>query len=200
MPMHFTEGGIWLPTPLDVMASLLSIIGTLGILGRFPAPAKLLEAGTGDGRWVAALGLWSLTRAAVELGGLEVYGLESDSELFERTERNLERVSREHETSSPPWRVARGSYLDPESYRKLGLELPAIDIFWNYPDGNERELAELLSVNTRPEALLCLLTPDSSARADRLHLEATHPIPRQVTATNAPDWSLRVYRVGPGAR
>lgn len=156
---QFTRDGIWLPAPLEVIASALDALATQGFLER-PAAGdrmRLLDAGMGDGRFVASLcGLGSHIHAV---------GIESHPSLYQLALENLRSLPIAN------WSVCRGSYLDPAAYETLGVPVSTIDAIFNYPDGNEDALVRFWREHGRKGARLLFLTPDQSLSFDGVALE-----------------------------
>lgn len=181
-PLRVTDRGIWLPMPLDVVHSALDVLRSTGFWSRLGVRPKVLDAGMGDGRLVAAFctvphPLWA-------------YGIESHPKLCELAQANLRALT--ERGLSPNWSTCQGDYLDPSTYPKLGVRLEDIDAFFNYPDGNEQKLAAFLREHARNGALLVLLTPDHGLQVDGLILEDDVAIARE---QDAPSFRLMQYRI-----
>lgn len=178
-----TERGIWHPTPLDVLLPALEAMAGAGWLGSAERTLTILDAGSGDGRVVAALSLASWLSPTSR-----VLGLESNGQLDTRARARLERLGPKR-----PTQIARGDFLDPTSYAAFGLRPCDVDVFSNYPDGNEHALAGFVA-RQAPASTLIVLSPEREPR-----LEGLPPGARfEVTAPGgAPSWTAS--RFGPGA-
>lgn len=180
-PVRLTGAGIWLPAPLDVVAAAMQALSRVGFWKRLGDAPKVLDAGMGDGRIVASL-------CAVD-ENLRAYGIESHHELSELANENLCALS---ERGLPRiWRACEGDYLDSETYASLGIQVQDIDAFFNYPDGNEHELAAFLASHARRRAFLVVLTPDHGFRIAGLDHDEELPIER---LSGAPGFRLALYR------
>lgn len=171
--MQFTDRGIWLPIPVDV------IVGTFRH-PLFGTDAIVLDAGMGDGRVVAVA-------AAM---GMNAYGIEIDPALARQTSASLASLNDKGLPSG--WCVSEGDFLDLGSYEKLGVEPGEIDVFINYPDGNEQALADFVGRHARRGARLALVTADLSLTVSGLLLEEETSVERR---GNAPSFRLVFYRV-----
>jgi hypothetical protein len=181
-PLRLTDDGIWLALPLDVLDAALEQLQASGFWSRLGPRAKVLDAGMGDGRIVAALcgvphDLWA-------------YGIESHPSLYELARDNLRALTERGMGSR--WRVCEGDYLALSTYPKLGVRLEDIDAFFNYPDGNEHKLAAFLRDHARPGAFLVVLTPDRGLELEGLAREEELAIER---APGVPAFRLVLYRV-----
>jgi hypothetical protein len=181
-PLRLTDAGIWLAMPLDVLGAAFEKLHATGFWARLGERGKVLDAGMGDGRVVAALcnvghDLWA-------------YGIESHPRLWELAENNLRTLTERGMASS--WRICQGDYLDVSTYPKLGVRLEDIDAFFNYPDGNEHELAALLSVHGRAGAILVVVTAEHGIELEGLTLEDELTIDR---GPGVPEFRLVLYRV-----
>jgi hypothetical protein len=163
--LRITDGGIWHPTPLNVLSSAVQVIEREGLVRRRTA---VLDAGAGDGRVLAAL---ALGLASFEL---ELAGIECDAALVELSRERLARLP------NPP-AVFRGDYLTDLP------RWPALTI--HYPDGNERAVLRAVDARGGAGARLILLSselePDLGRAPDRAF--EVRP-PDQLIA-----WSLRLY-------
>ncbi len=181
-PLRLTDDGIWLPMPLDVLDAALDALQASGFWARLGGRAKVLDAGMGDGRIVAALcsvphNLWA-------------YGIESHANLWGLAQENLRALTEQGMASS--WRTCQGDYLDLSTYPKLGIRLEDVDAFFNYPDGNEHKLAALLRDHGRPGAFLVILTPEHGLELEGLTREEELTIDR---GPGVPEFRLVLYRV-----
>lgn len=181
-PMRLTDAGIWLAMPLDVLAAAIDKLDTIGFWTRVGERGKVLDAGMGDGRLVAALcnaghGLWA-------------YGIESHQQLWELAQDNLRELTEQGMTSS--WRTCQGDYFDLSTYPKLGIRLEDIDVLFNYPDGNEHKLAAFLHDHARPGAHLVVLTPEHGLELEGLSREEELAIER---GPGMPEFRLVLYRI-----
>ena len=145
---RLTDRGIWHATPLAVLAAAVPLVAETGLLVAGGRPARLFDAGAGDGRFLAALAL-GLPPTFERL----LWGLESDATLAATARSKLS-------TLNHPVRVAEGDFLDPRAYEDLGLRPRDLEVVFNYPDGNERRLLEWLAEHGGPRTRLAILSPD----------------------------------------
>ncbi len=89
-PLRVTDHGIWLPTPLDVIRSALEALSAIRLWDRMAPTPVVLDAGMGDGRFVACLGAHG--------GHVSALGIESDPTLHALAVSNLEALG----TSNAP--------------------------------------------------------------------------------------------------
>jgi len=180
-PLRFTGAGIWLPLPLDIVASFIATLRRAEVWSRLGPRPKVLDAGAGDGRLVAGL-----CAAATEV---RVFGIEHDENLARLAEDNLRRLTA---LGLPArWTTCEGDYLSLSTYEELGLGFADVDLFLNYPDGSEHALASLIAEHGRPGARLALVTPDHTLRVDALELEEELQIERP---SGAPSFRLVLHR------
>lgn len=177
-----TDEGIWLALPLDVIQPALDVLQTIDFWSRLAPRPKVLDAGMGDGRLVAAC--CTLPHEVL------AYGIESHGELCELAQTNLRSLS--HTGLAPRWRVCQGDYLDISTYPKLGILVSDVDVFFNYPDGNEHRLAAFLRDHAREGAFLVVLTAEEGLELDALALEEDLTISR---GPGMPEFRLSIYRV-----
>lgn len=181
-PIRLTDTGIWLAMPLDVLDAAIEKLRANGFWARLGARGKVLDAGMGDGRIVAALcnvghDLWA-------------YGIESHPELWELAQNNLRTLTEQGMASS--WRTCQGDYFDLSTYPKLGVRLEDIDAFFNYPDGSEHKLAAFLRDHGRPGAMLVIVTPEHGLELEGLEREEELAIDR---GAGIPEFRLVLYRI-----
>jgi hypothetical protein len=181
-PMRLTDAGIWLAMPLDVLDSALEKLQSTGFWARLGGRGKLLDAGMGDGRIVAAL-----CNVAHDIWA---YGIESHPSLWELAQDNLRTLTEQGMASS--WRTCQGDYFDLSTYPKLGIRVEDIDAFFNYPDGNEHKLAAFLRDHARPGAYLVMLTPERGLELEGLWREEELAIER---GPGIPEFRLVLYRI-----
>lgn len=174
---RITEGGIFLATPLDVLAEAMNRVAGLGLIGE---GAVVLDAGSGDGRVVLALAIRfaSIARA-------RIVGLECDEELV----RVAERTVATFDSPIRP-RIARGDYHDDRTFGALGISFSDVDVVMHYPDGNEQALFDRIAREGKSGATLLLLSPQISRL---IHQE---PLQRIAVQPNGAvvAWYLSVYR------
>jgi len=171
-----TESGIWHPTPLDVLLPALEAAVEVGWFGGESEPLTVLDAGSGDGRVVGALSMGSGLSPTTR-----VLGLESNAQLDARAVAHLGRLDPKR-----PIQVARGNFLDPASYDAFGIRPREIDVFLNYPDGNEQALAVFIA-DAAPSARLLVLSPDHGLRLEGLELRRTLAVAR---LDGGPGWAV----------
>jgi SAM-dependent methyltransferase len=171
-PLRGTHLGLWLPTPIAMLFRAAEILADAGLL---TSTARCLDAGCGDGRVLGVL--WSLDPR------LERFGIEHDRRLLRRARTRLRALG-------AGGTLAGGDYFEGKTYRRLGARLSDMDLVFNYPDGNETRLEQLVSGT---QARLVLLGPDTELRFARL---ATRLVARVETAPRAPAWRLLVSEPG----
>lgn len=181
-PLRLTDEGIWLALPLDVIQPALDKLEAIGFWAPLGPRPKVLDAGMGDGRLVAAC--CSLPHELLS------YGIESNGDLCELAQSNLRALS--GSGLAPRWRVCQGDYFDVSTYPKLGILVTDIDVFFNYPDGNEQQLAAFLQDHARPGSFLVVLTAEGGLALDTLPLEEDLAVSR---GPGRPEFRLLVYRV-----
>lgn len=184
-PLRLTGEGIWLAMPLDVLNGALQTLQATGFWSRLGRRPKVLDAGMGDGRIVAALcnvgqDLWA-------------YGIERDRSLCELAQDNLRTLT--GGGMCDQWRTCQGDYLDVSTYPKLGVRLEDIDAFFNYPDGNEHKLAAFLRDHARSGAFVVVLTAERGLELEGLAREEELAIDR---GRAVPEFRLVLYRIQRG--
>ncbi len=174
-----TERGLWHPTPLDVLLPALLAVSEAGWLGSASRALTLLDAGSGDGRVVAALSV---------LRGLSarsrILGLEADEQLDRSATEALARFEKRRYAQTTV-----GDFLSEASYEVLGLRPSEIHVFLNYPDGNEQALAAFLA-REAPSARLVALTPDRRFDLEALALRSSLEVTPQSVG---PCWEARLF-------
>ena len=186
VPIRKTAAGIWVPSTIPELVDIVTLLHELGVLGAAATPAPVVEAGMGDGRVAAVL-------AHVE-PARPVYGIEWDPELYARAVENLAALRRWNRGYGAV-HLVEGDYCDPATYASCGLDLRDPLVIVNYPDGNQRRLAQFVARHAAPGATLCLFTHDRSLDIDELPLDAR----REVPVDGSPPWRLSVYRKLPPA-
>ena len=186
VPIRKTAAGIWVPSSIDELVGVVTLLHEMGVLGAAAPPAPVVEAGMGDGRVAAVLAHFEPARP--------VYGIEWDPELCARAVENLAALRR-WSRGYRAVRLVEGDYCDPATYASCGLDLRNPLVIVNYPDGNERRLEQFVVRHGAPGATLCLFTHDRSLDIDELPLHARRDVPVGVAAP----WRLSVYRKLPPA-
>ena len=181
VPIRKTAAGIWVPSSIDELFGVVTLLHEMGVLGAAAPPAPVVEAGMGDGRVAAVLAHFEPARP--------VYGIEWDPELYARAVENLAALRR-WSRGYRAVRLVEGDYCDPATYASCGLDLRDPLVIVNYPDGNERRLEQFVVRHAAPGATLCLFTHDRALDIDELPLHARRDVPVGVTAP----WRLSVYR------
>ena len=181
VPIRKTSAGIWVPSPIPTIAAAVAALKELGLLGPAAAGKPVVDAGMGDGRVAAVVAALEPSHA--------VYGIELDPVLCARAAQNLRRVLR-IARGRPQVQPVEGDYCDVATYASCGLDLRAVGVVVNYPDGNQERLARFIAAHAGPGASLCLFTHDREVRVDDLVLRAERDLP----AEYGPDWRLAVYR------
>ncbi len=153
-PLRITDDGIWLPTPIDVIRSALEALSAIRLWDRMAPRPFVLDAGMGDGRFVACLGAHG--------EHVQALGIESDPTLHALAVSNLEELAISNA------RTSHGSFFDLAAYASLGVTPFDLDCVFHYPDGNEQPLAAFMRDHGRPGAFVVFLTPDLSLRIECL--------------------------------
>lgn len=172
---EITALGIWNPTPIDVIVATLKHLDQLTAL-----PARIVDAGAGDGRWVCALALWAKNKGLA----IESVGVEADQALFERAKRALDALKLDDA------RQIYGDYLSAEPFEPLGWRLARADLILNYPDGQEDALAAALE-RARSSAKLWIISPQLQVRLPALSLSYRVALARH----GAPAWHLSSFEL-----
>ncbi len=184
VPIRKTSAGIWVPSPISMIVDVVSALREIGLLGPAAAGGAVVDAGMGDGRVTAVVALREPSQP--------VYGIERDPVLHSRAEQNLRRALR-MSRGSPRVHPVEGDYCDVATYAACGLDLQAVGVVVNYPDGNQERLARFVAAHA-PDASLCLFTHDRDLEVRELVLRTERDLP----ADYGPDWRLCVYRGRPG--
>lgn len=163
-----------------MIATALTILIRIELLGNRAPGGHVFDAGTGDGRIPALLAWFEPSRT--------VYGIEQDPTLVRQASENLKSLRQQGLISGTYTHVIEGDYCDVATYRACGLDLRKTTIIFNYPDGNQERLAQFVAEHA-PDTYLCLLTHDSTLVLDTLTLRDHH----DVTAGSEPPWQLFVY-------
>ncbi len=183
IPIRKTVSGIWVPTPLSVVEAGFAALEDLGLLGEDAPPHPAVDAGTGDGRIPCALASLYATPS--------VYGVELDPALFARALTNLETLEEKGATEAGRIRLLEGDYCDTTTYQDGGLDFRQAGLVFNYPDGNEDQLARFIATNGGDETRLCLLTHDQELEVTELELR----VRRDIAVKNELPWRLSIYRL-----
>ena len=181
LPIRKTISGIWAPTPVCVIEESVAVLTRLGLLQRGARQPAVIDAGTGDGRIPALLAAFD--------PACSVYGIEQDPALFARAVMNLQTLHATGLVDDSHIRLAEADYCAMTTYEACGLDLRQAGIVFNYPDGNERRLAQFISEHAGPGTQLCLLTHDRSLALDELELRLCV----DVEADDESSWRLAVY-------
>jgi hypothetical protein len=166
--LRVNDAGIWHATPLPILAAAVDVMAQQS----WVQPGdKVLDAGAGDGRVLAALALhfrdWRLT----------LHGVEFDVELVREARRRLAWLG-------PAVTIDPGDYL---------ASAPALlrtrDVVLNYPDGSEHALVRCFHAHALPGARLLILSPENQPELGMPPV-ARVPVrpPQSVVA-----WSLSSY-------
>ena len=184
--LRLTDRGIWHATPLPVLAAAVPLIGECYLLTPRGRSQCLFDAGTGDGRLLAALAL-GLPRAC----DIRLLGLECDGALVVAARKTLAAVPRRSLAPNRQIFVSEGDFFDPSAYVPLGVAPGDLDLVFNYPDGNERRLLRWLAEHGGPETRLVILSPDRDPALGQPPEWREEVRPEGDAA--AP-WSLNVFR------
>ena len=181
LPIRKTSVGIWVPTPVSVIASGVDALEELGLLGASSTAGPIIDAGTGDGRVPAVLATLDPTRA--------VCGIEADATFYAHAAANWRELERRGLTGERVMFI-EGDYCDVRTYESQGIDLRRVCMFLNYPDGHEKQLARFVAEHAGDATTLCLLTHDDSIGVDDL----TRRERRLVRVDHEQDWFLFVYQ------
>ena len=180
-----TEGGLWLATPVRVLGAALDVLRTAGLA---QDRARILDAGSGDGR---LLGVFAALGSGWEL---DLLGIEVDAGLVATGHERLAALRRAGHLGAARIRLVSGDYLSAATYERLGQGVAGIDCLFNYPDGNEGRIEDLVARSGGPRSRLVLLGPDRHLRLHQLETDWAADIPRAAE----PPWRMVVSR--PGSR
>ena len=186
LPIRYTSVGIWVPTPMKVLAAACAQLQTDGWFAR-TRPGHLLDAGSGDGRVAALLSQLDPTRL--------VYGIEHDPRLYARAVHNLETLKPTGLTDPSRVHLIEGDYCDVATYRGARINLRDTHLVFNYPDGNPQRLARFMAAHGGDHTKVCLLSHDRTLVLDGLALQHRS----DVRVQNEPPWQLSIYGM-PGHR
>ena len=176
-----TEGGLWLATPVRVLGATLDVLRTAGLA---QDRARILDAGSGDGR---LLGVFAALGSGWEL---DLLGIEVDAGLVATGHERLGALRRAGHLSAARIRLVNGDYLSAAPYERLGQRVAGIDCIFNYPDGNEGRIEDLVARPGGPGSRLVLLGPDRQLRLGQLETDWAADIPRVAE----PHWRMVVSR------
>ena len=195
-PIRKTACGMWVPTPLPVIARALGILAHLGLLDAHttrqerrrsspPAPSTterlVVDAGAGDGRVAALLTRFDQTRT--------IYAIERDAALYAQAQTNFDQLRADKLLDTTRVRLLDADYLDRQTYTDCGFAFHQVGLVFNYPDGNEARLAEFVEKWAGTATNLCLLTHNLALSRDRLYLRAQ----ADVEVVDEENWLLSVY-------
>ena len=181
LPIRKTSVGIWVPTPVRVIAKAAMLLQEMGLLGDGAPEGIIVDAGTGDGRVAAVPVSCDPTQV--------IYGIEADAVFYTQAVANLKAL----ETRGLPLgrvQLVEADYCDVRTYESRGLNLGEIAMFLNYPDGHQRQLARFVAEHAGEATRLCLLTHDRSVVVDDLELRDQ----RTVCLDAELDWLLSIYQ------
>lgn len=135
-----TEVGMFMPAKLVDISQIIERLiedGTLDLSKPF------LDAGSGDGRIMALAALY---------GFPQVFGVEYDPELVNRTENNIRDLRCLSIINGIPIVAARGDFREDGTYARAGIRFEDIGTFFNYINNQEviaAKIAELSPPGTR---------------------------------------------------
>ena len=182
LPIQKTGRGIWAATPVRVVAEAALTLTELGILDGEQQTGPVIDAGTGDGRVLAVL--------ATLNPSLVVYGIEADQALHARAVTNLHTLTASGLIDSTQVHLLEADYCDVATYETRGIALHQAGLIFNYPDGNEKQLARFVAEHCGDDTTLCLLTHNRTLEIDELQLCARHDVSDGI----GPPWRLSLYR------
>lgn len=185
LPIRKTVVGIWVPTPLDLAVDAIAALIDLGVLSPTGPARPSVDAGMGDGRVLCVAALLDPKRP--------LYGIEHDPQLFARASDNVRTLEARGLIAPDRIRLIHGDFGDRTTYERSGLRLAELGAFFNYPDGSQVPLAELIAAEGGLDTCLCLITHNRSIGLDRLALDAQRDIPDRPGGTDVA-WRLSVYR------
>ena len=186
LPIRRTGRGIWAGTPVRIIEAAVRTLHGIGLLGNGGSPGHVIDAGTGDGRVPAVLAAADPSRV--------VYGFETDTALYAQATTNLRELSAQGLIDAGAVHLLEADYCDVRSYETRGIALNRTAVVFNYPDGNERQLAEFVARHCGHDTTLCLLTHNRTLALDELPLRACH----DVSDGTGPRWRLSLYRLSTG--
>lgn len=170
LPIRVTARGLWVPTPFPALVTLFRSTRARRFFASPVARRTVLDAGTGDGRVLAALAYFE--------PALEVIGVESDDRLFRSAVANLETIARQALVQRPErLRVVHGDYRQRSTYDTFEVRPESIAFVLNYPDGNQDALERFVLEQTGRGTKLCLLTHDVDLRLSTLALTSKERLP-----------------------
>lgn len=142
-PYKATAVGQFVPSPLrHIHVALAYLLGA----GAFDASGPLLDAGSGDARFVALTAL---------VHGIPSVGVEYDEEMLERSHRHL-RALEGLGLRGASATIVHGDFKDDASYLKAGIRFEEFTTVYNYIN-NERDVAEKMARQSRPGTKFLLL-------------------------------------------
>lgn len=181
LPIRKTGRGIWAATPLRVIEAAVTTVHGIGLLGEGGGPGHVIDAGTGDGRLPAVLAAADPSRV--------VYGFETDAALYAQAVTNLRALDTNGLIDAAAVHLLEADYCDVQSYETRGIAIARTAVVFNYPDGNERQLAQFVAQHGGRDTTLCLLTHNRTLAIDDLPLRACH----DVSDGTGPRWRLSLY-------
>ena len=181
LPIRKTGRGIWAATPVRVIEAAVKRLHGIGLLGDAGPPGHVIDAGTGDGRVSAVLAARDPSRV--------VYGFETDTALYAQAVANLHALEADGRIDAAQLHLLEADYCDVRSYERGGIALSQTAVVFNYPDGNERQLARFVAQHCGPQTTLCLLTHNRTLELDELPRRACH----DVSDGTGPRWRLSLY-------
>lgn len=181
LPIRLTGRGIWAATPLRVIRAAVDTLTHIGLLGPGGKPGHVIDAGAGDGRVSAVLASVDPSRV--------VYGIEADAALYVQAVANLHELSARGLLDTTHLHLLEADYCDVRTYQAQRIALGQTGVVFNYPDGNERQLAQFVAQHGGPDTTLCLLTHNRTLDLDELPRRGCHDI----NDGAGPRWRLSVY-------
>ena len=179
LPIRKTINGIWVPTPVRVIEQAVAALAALRLLGEAVPQRPIVDAGTGDGRIPAVLAAFDPTQP--------VYGIEQDPLLFAQALENLHTLKTSRLLDDT--HLVEGDFRESGTYAACGLDFGDTGLVFNYPDGNEKRLAQFVWEHGGAGTMLCLLTHNRALELDELELR----VRQDVGVGVEPPWRLSVY-------
>ena len=185
LPIRKTGRGIWAATPVRVIGTASDTLKDIGLLGAGGRPGHVIDAGTGDGRVSAVLASVDPSRV--------VYGIEADAALYAQAVTNLQELHARGLLDTAHVHLLEADYCDIRTYETHRIALGRTGVIFNYPDGNERQLAQFVAQYGGRDTTLCLLTHNRTLDVDELPRRACHDINEGA----GPRWRLSLYSRAP---
>jgi hypothetical protein len=147
------NGGFFAATPINDAVEILIRGARLGMWNLYPDSGYFMDAGSGDGRIVAALA--SL--------GYNTLGIEKDEQLYAKSQEILSLLGKRGGVNGN-WRVVKGDFTQQETYERAGVRFEDIHNFFMGVNAQPLEkLVEMMQHRSPPHATLTTFEPAGSA-------------------------------------